>query len=581
MNVIPPRSVLAALLFAGAAVSVPVAAQEPKPPAQTTEMAASESTFKLRAERNVVVVRVVVRDVSGKAVTGLYKEDFRLFDNGKPQTIFDFSAESPATKLGPAAPGPAAQPSAAAPTEAEHPVIMPERFVALFFDDVHISFSDMVRTRDAAGRYISTNLQPSDRAALFTASGDTHLDFTADRDRLRDALLRIRQHPMPAVSSACPKIDDYQAYQIVEQEDQTALQVAEQDALVDCCARAANCPQMDPNYLESVSREILDQVEFSSRQVFQALELLARQMATQPGQRSVVFLSPGFFTEMQTYDLNQVVDRALRAGVVINTLDARGLYVDLPLGDASQETVGAVVQMAGPKSRIHQQSMMAQTGVLAALASGTGGIYFHDSNDYDAGFRRTGGLPEASYVLTFSPENLKSDGTFHKLKVTLANPSHLAVQARRGYYAPKKSEDLAARADDEIKDEVFSRDELRELPMDVHTRFFKTDSVNAKLSVSAHVDVSSIHFRQEQDRHGDDMILVAALFDSDGHYLTGTQAKYELHLRDATFNQVVHSGIFLKANLDAKVGTYLMRVVVRDAESARLSTTNITVEIPY
>ena len=580
MNVIPPRSVLAALLFAAAAVSVPGAAQESKPPAQTTEMATSESTFKLRVERNLVVVRIVVRDASGKAVTGLHKEDFRLFDNGKPQTVSAFSAESPETKLGPAAPGPAAQPSAAAPTEAEHPVIMPDRFVALFFDDVHISFEDLVRTRDAAGRYISTNLQPSDRAALFTASGDTHLDFTADRDQLHAALLRIRQHPMPAVSSMCPKIDEYQAYQIAEQEDPTALQVAVADALLECCPGLPSCPEADPHYLEFGSRNILDQVEFSSRRVFQSLESLARQMATQPGQRSVVFLSPGFFTEMQTYDLNQVVDRALRAGVVINTLDARGLYVDLPFGDASQQ--GSVnPRVAGLRSIIHQESRLAQTGVLSALATGTGGVYFHDSNDYDAGFRRTGGLPEASYVLTFSPENLKSDGTFHKLKVTLANTSHLTVQARPGYYAPKKSEDLAARADDEIKEAVFSREELRELPMDVNTRFYKTDSMNAKLSVSAHVDVSSIHFRQEQDRHRDGMILVAALFDSDGRFVTGTQTKYELYLRDATLNQMVRGGIFLKADLDAKVGTYLMRVVVRDAESARISTTNITVEIPY
>jgi VWFA-related protein len=547
-------------------------------------MAASESTFELRAERNLVVVRAVVRDASGKAVTGLHKEDFRLFDNGKPQTIVGFSIEPLETKPGPEAPGTAAPPSAAAPTEAEHPVIMPERFVALFFDDVHISFEDLVRTRDAAGRYIATNLQPSDRAALFSASGDTHLDFTADRDQLHAALLRIRQHPMPA-GGGCPKIDEYQAYQIVEQGDTTALQVAEATARTECCGgqpseSIARCAEADPNYLKAQSRSIMDQVDFSSRYVFQSLESLARQMATQPGQRSVVFLSPGFFTEMETYDLNQVIDRALRAGVVINTLDARGLYGDFPLGDASQEEVGPLA-VAGLRARIHQQSMLAQTTVLAALASGTGGVYFHDSNDYDAGFRRTGGLPEASYVLTFSPENLKSDGTFHNLKVTLANASHLTVQARRGYYAPKKSEDPAVRADDEIREQVFSRDEVRELPMEVNTRFFKTDSVNAKLSVSAHVDVSSIQFRQEQDRHGDDVILVAALFDSNGNYVTGMQRKYVLHLRDATFNHAVHGGIFLKADLDAKVGTYLMRVVVRDAESGRIATTNSTVEIPY
>lgn len=285
-----------ALLAIGARNTV-VVGQEPKP-ASNAEMAGSETTFKIRAERNLVVVRVVVRDSSGKVIAGLHKEDFRLFDNGKPQSISGFTVESPEAKVSPATVGAAAQPpTAAVPAEAEHPVVMPERFVVLFFDDIHISFEDMVRTRDAAVRYIATNLQPADRAALFTASGDTQLDFTADHDKLHNALLRVHQHPMPTVGGECPKIDEYQAYEIAEQNDPTALQVAQADAIADCCGGQTPCAQADANFINGLSRQILTDVEFSSRFVFQSLESLARRMATQPGQRSIVFLSPGFFTD--------------------------------------------------------------------------------------------------------------------------------------------------------------------------------------------------------------------------------------------------------------------------------------------
>jgi len=583
-----PSAALMVILLAVVATNLCAAAQE-STPAQTAETVGSESTFKIRAERNLVVVRVVVRDSGGKAVSGLRKEDFRLFDNGKPQSISDFSVESPEAKANPAPAASGTQARPATATEAGHAVVMPERFVALFFDDVHIAFEDLVRTRDAADHYISSNLQPADRVGLFTASGDTQLDFSADRDKLHDALLRIRQHPMPTTAGGCPEMTEYQAYLIAEQQDPTAIRVAQADALVECCpAPPANLPAgasfqcsfQQVEYLETQARGMMGSLEFSSRYVFQSMESLCRRMTALPGQRSVVFLSPGFFTSTETFDLQQVIERALRAGVVVNTLDARGLYTDIPGGDASQRSPGDPA-VAGLKVGIHTESVLAQSGVLASLAAGTGGVYFHDSNDYDAGFRRTGGLPEASYVLTFSPLSLKFDGSFHKLKVTLANPSKFTLQARLGYYAPRKAEDAATRAKDEVDEAVFDRNEIRELPVDVNTRFFKTDSLNAKLSVVAHVDVSSVQFRKESDRNVDNITLVAVLFDSDGNYVTGTQTEAGLRLLDRTLKQVGQSGVVLRGTIDVKVGTYLMRVVVRDSDSGRMSTVNSTVEIPY
>jgi VWFA-related protein len=40
---------------------------------------------------NEVLVPVVVRDAQGRSVGGLTKDDFQVFDNGKPQTIAGFS----------------------------------------------------------------------------------------------------------------------------------------------------------------------------------------------------------------------------------------------------------------------------------------------------------------------------------------------------------------------------------------------------------------------------------------------------------------------------------------------------------
>jgi VWFA-related protein len=552
-------------LLAGVGVGLVWALQGSKP--AQTEMSGNESTFRITAERNLVVVRVVARDPDGKAVTGLRKEDFRLFDNGKLQSISTFSVESPEAKAPPSTERPAAHAPAGAPaqplqppgaTEAEHPFVMPERFVALFFDDINIAFDDLVRTRDAAARYIATNLGPADRIGLFTSSGVHHLDFTADRQRLSDALLGLRQQPMYMMGGGPPQ--------------------------------TSSPPPSD----------------LPQRGVLLALHELCRRMATLPGQRTIILLSPGFTTWTPTviagpgavslaHDVDLVIRRALRAGVVINTFDVRGLYVNLPLGDASQPTLevpstpgeSTFVWQAMEQQAIQQTflsnaiSMLALTMVLGDLATGTGGVYYHDSNDYDAGFRRTGGLPETAYLLTFSPQNLKYDGSFHRLKVTLANPSKLTLQARMGYFAPTKSEDAEARAKDDLEEAAFSEVEINGMPVDVHTRFFKTDNLNAKLTVLARVDANSVQFLKQQDRSLGKLILVAALFDSDGNFLEGAQTNLDMHLLDQTLKKIQQGGVSLKANLDAKVGRYLLRIVVRDSESGSMSAINRVIEIPY
>ena len=103
--------------------------------------------------------------------------------------------------------------------------------------------------------------------------------------------------------------------------------------------------------------------------------------------------------------------------------------------------------------------------ILGELADGTSGAWFHDNNDYKAGFLKVAATPEIIYILGFSPENLKLDGSYHKLKVSLASPKGFALQARRGYYAPKQLADPAEQSREEVKEAVFSRDQLSDVPL--------------------------------------------------------------------------------------------------------------------
>jgi VWFA-related protein len=576
-------TVLLLLLLAGAPRSAqPVQAQDNSPEITTHD---SQPAFALHVQHNEVLVRVVVRDSTGQPVTRLQKDDFQILDNGKPQAITHFSLEKSGVAGAATAPAVPAGAPADLTGESAPTIVMAHRFMALYFDDVHIAFEDLVRTRDAADRYLAAQMKPGDRIALFTSSGQNQVDFTDDRAQLHDALMKLQPRPMAAsATAACPQILPYEAFQIVEQQDPIAIQVATQDALYECCnGPGSHCPQADPEYIQTQARQLEEEIGSQTRYALQGLERICRRMAALPGQRSIVMVSPGFLLLTENYFLGQVVDQALRENVVISTLDARGLYVNILGGDASER--GAVnaenPSLVGYKAQLQSQSKSMNGDVLTALAYDTGGVAFRNNNDYAAGFQRTGGFAEASYLLAFSPQDLKADGRMHTLKVSLVdNPGHFTLQARKSYMAPRKNEDAATMAADQLEQLVFSPENTQTIPLRVHTQFFKTGSGDARLSIVASVDIGHVQFRKAGDRDLNKLTVVTVLFDTSGNYVDGQQKVLDLKLKDATLAKLREAGMNLKINFTVKPGTYLVREVVQDSESDQLSALSSQINIP-
>ena len=85
-------------------------------------------------------------------------------------------------------------------------------------------------------------------------------------------------------------------------------------------------------------------------------------------------------------------------------------------------------------------------------------------------------------------------------------------------------------AKQEIQEALFSQDEIRDLPVDLHTQFFKTDNYQAKLAVLTHVDIKGVHFRKADGRTRDDLTVATAIFDENGNYVTGGEKIVEMKL---------------------------------------------------
>ncbi len=297
-----------------------------------------------------------------------------------------------------------------------------------------------------------------------------------------------------------------------------------------------------------------------------------------PGQRLIVLASPGFFAQTPEgiRETAEVLDLAAKANVIISALGARGIYI--------AEEAGDVTGRAAPSKLWVQQRYVnarANSDVMADLAEGTGGTFFRNNNDLTTGFERVATAPEFSYVLGFSPAELKTDGSFHSLKVRLPNEKGVSVEARRGYYALKPdAEEQAARS--EIDEAVFSRDESSDIPVVLQTGYSMSNAPNAgdpKVLVVAKVDVKWLHYKKAEERNRDMLTVVMALFDPDGGYVMGTTKTVDLRLRDETLAQK-DSGVTLRSEFEVKPGKYAVRVVVREAEGKAMTTLNRTVTIP-
>jgi len=539
------------------------------------------ATFKVNVK--LVVVRAVVRDAQGHAVGNLRKEDFQVFDRGKLQTIAQFEVEHPGDLSARARQTAEQATSETGSAEtSSNATAAPERFVAYLFDDVHLQFGDMVHVRDAAQRQFAT-LRPSDRAAVFTTSGQTVLDFTDDRAKLHESLFHLMPRPITAnigSSSDCPIITYYQADLIVNHEDPQATGVAMQEALTCPEVVSASSPtireQMAAALVNSKAPEALGLGDQETHVALSVLKQVVLGIAHMPGQRCVVLVSPGFITPQMEFDYNDIIDRALRSQVAISTLDARGLYTIDTLGDISSPPL---VIPPPEKGLLVIAGANANDDLLETLANGTGGVFFHNSNDYDEGFRQTAQTPEFSYVLAFVPQDLKLDGNFHPLKVTLKNQHRLSVQARRGYFAPKHLADPNEQAKQEIEEAMYSQEEIHNLPVKLHTQFFKASDDAAKLVVLAHVDVQHMHYRKADGRNSDVLTCVSAVFNRNGNFLQGLEKTVTMHWKDETLQSKLGSGITLKSSFDVKPGSYLVRLVVRDSEGQLMAAENGTVEI--
>jgi stalled ribosome rescue protein Dom34 len=86
--------------------------------------------------------------------------------------------------------------------------------------------------------------------------------------------------------------------------------------------------------INDLARRILNQSLWQAQYSLQSLNELVKHISDMPGQRNIVLLSPGFLSgEELQFQVDAMINRALRSQVVISSIDSSGLAVMLRESD--------------------------------------------------------------------------------------------------------------------------------------------------------------------------------------------------------------------------------------------------------
>ena len=407
--------------------------------AQQTPQGSSGSDTAIRVAVDSVLVPVVVRDAQGRAIGTLTKDDFQVLDRGKPQKISAFTIETRATNesaASPLLPPVNGASSAAIPPANLAPGTTQPRCTVLLFDDMHLNEGDLMRAKAVGTKLLTAPIGKREAVAVVSMSG-SNSGLTQNNQKLQEAVAKLHlTYLYRKFGPECPDIGYVEADRILNRHDDAALDGAIANYL-NCSNSTGLTRAIAQRAVEGAALRVLNLGDQDVRISLSVIAGVVQRMKTLPGQRTLVLVSPGFLTmtpESPSFK-SQILDMAAQANVTISALDARGMYTTEINAD-ERGARSSLELMTGAYQDYGREAGERAGNVLGELADGTGGTYFHNSNDLEGGLHQLMQGPEFLYVLEFSIADVKRDESYHALSVKV-NRSGVKVQARRGYFAPK------------------------------------------------------------------------------------------------------------------------------------------------
>jgi VWFA-related protein len=546
-------------VLAGLALAMPGVQRSPAQgpePAQSGQAGSAQGGFVLKANAELVLTNVVVRDArTGELVLGLKQNDFSIYENGKQQPIstFDFQSVDMATPLNEATVSGLAAGAAGTGSKATV-VTRPEdlrnhRLIVMFFDLTSMQPEDLDRCVLAARDFLTNKMQPADLVALVSL-GDTlkvDQDFTSDKKALAN---------------------EVGIYNGTEGQG---------------FAEGANA---NSNQVEDTTGYAPDESEYNDintdRELY-ALRAIAKSLEKISVKKSLLYFSGGISRDgiENQASLRAAINAAVRANLAIYSVDTRGLQAVSPLGDASTGSIRGSGAFNGAALTNNMNSNFASQEVMATLSSDTGGKAFFDSNDFSPAFARVQRDTSAYYAIGFHSSNPARDGKYRKLTIKVNRPG-VKLEYRPGYYAPADFRH-AGREDREreLQEQLASDLPATDVAVYLDAMYFRLDENRFFVPVSLIVPGSQIPFVKGGDKDSPrraTLDIVGEVIDEVKRPIGNARETVKLNLDPSL--QARQKNIQYTTSFNLPPGKYHLKFVVRENQTGRMGSFETDITLP-
>jgi len=526
---------------------------------QATQPPGQQPVF--RSGTKLVVETVTVKDKNGKVIEGLTAKDFNITEDGEAQTInfVEFQrVEAPrgaAADLAPSVPPvPAAVPATTAPAAAVAQITVAppgdnrykdRRLLVLYFDLTRLPGPDLVRAAAAARKYVDLQMAAPDLIALLAYKGGAvrvKQDFTNNRDMLRERI---------------------------------------QDILFGEDKDGDGIPDPEPG--TAFGQDDGEFGIFNTDRQLSALQTAVAMLRPLAEQKSLIYFSSGLQlngTDNQA-QLRSTINAAIRANVIIHTIDARGLVAQAPLGDATRASPGGIGMFNGQTANTLATNFQRSQDSLYALAKDTGGKALFDYNDLSQGIVQAADSLSSYYLIGYYSTHANNDGRFRRVKVTVNGGLSADLSYRQGYFADKTfAKFTAADKERQLEDALMLDDPVTDITIAMEVNYFQLNRAQYFVPIAVKIPGSELALAQRGGAKRTVIDFIGEVKDDYGYTIQNVRDKLDIRLTEATAAQLATRPIQYETGFTLLPGKYVLKFLARDDETGRIGTYQAPFTVP-
>ncbi|HEX6647910.1 MAG TPA: VWA domain-containing protein [Pyrinomonadaceae bacterium] len=562
----------------------------------------------IRITTELVQTGVVVVDKQGKFVEGLKPEQFLLKVDGQPMTpafvehvITGTAREQKVETSGANLPAPA---TASSPSYRGRTIIF-------FIDDLHLSADSVQRTRKGILEFVENEMSIEDQVAVASPSGQIGFleRFSDVKGVVRAAVNRLNHKPYSVRDYEQIPMTEFQALRIEEGDNAAA------DYFVTEMMKAnnfkvpgglgppsggptgrplepkSNMSGMTP---EAARRVVKDRASFLLRQsesvttgTLSSLESLMRSVSQARGRKVVFLISDGFFMNDRSTGMGEkihrIADAAVRGGVIVYSLDARGLISMIDAGSNRTDPLGQL-------SRANVGEFAASQAGLNALADNTGGKLFTNTpitSALDQALKETSNY----YLVAWRPNTqAQKSANFKRIEVSIVGRPELTVRLPRGFFSVEpKTEDKrnetaeAANANSKpveaaLISALAAPTARTSLPTNLAVSFIDVPGSGPVMTAATQMATDVLGYGADGKQPAA-IDLAGVVLNDLGKQAGGFKTRINVNPLSATAT-VQNPTVQYSHKLPLKPGIYQVRVAARDDKSGRVGSAAQWIEIP-